>query len=285
MQIRHRLPEYIHLMRLDKPIGILLLLWPTLWALWLASHGHPSNKILFIFVGGVILMRSAGCIMNDIADRHYDPYVERTKTRPLAVGSISLPEAFGLAALLAFNAFLLVLLCNNLTIALAFIGAIVVIIYPLLKRFTYLPQFGLGVAFTWGVPMAFAAETGEVGFQAWFLFLTGMIWPIIYDTMYGMIDRVDDLKIGVKSTAILFDQMDKFLIALLQILFLTLMVIIGLMFHLHWQFFVALFGAGICFAYQQWLVRHRDPERCMRAFLNNNWVGLIIFMGILLSYF
>lgn len=284
MLIRVRLPHYIALMRLDKPIGILLLLWPTLWALWLASAGKPNPKIVFIFVGGVLLMRSAGCVINDFADRHVDGYVERTKGRPLATGQVTPIEALGLTALLCTFAFILVLFCNDKTISLAFIGLGLAVIYPFLKRITHLPQFGLGAAFTWGVPMAFAALTGEVGVKAWFLFFTGMIWPVIYDTMYAMVDRVDDVKIGVKSTAVLFNDMDRMIIGLLQILFVAMLIIVGLMFRLKHIYYFSLFIVSILCMYQQWLIRKRQPKECFKAFLNNNWIGLSIFAGILLSY-
>jgi len=284
MIIRQQLPHYIHLMRLHKPIGIMLLLWPTLWALWLASHGSPDNKILIIFILGVLLMRSAGCVVNDFADRHIDAYITRTKDRPFASGKVSAKEALLLAALLTLCAFALVLMCNILTIKLAFIGAILAFFYPFMKRFTYFPQLGLGLAFTWGIPMAFAAETGEVRFGAWVLYGTGIVWPIIYDTMYAMVDRTDDLKIGVKSTAILFDHMDKLIIGLLQNLFLAMLVIVGLIFRMHLLYYLSLVIVALLFLYQQWLIKQRDPQKCFRAFLNNNWVGFIIFMGILLNY-
>lgn len=271
-------------MRLDKPIGIFLLLWPTLWALWLASVGRPDNKILFIFISGVILMRSAGCVLNDFADRHFDLYVERTRQRPLASGQVTPVEAIVLAACLLALSFLLVLFCNSYTIALAFVGAGLAVVYPLLKRVTHLPQLGLGLAFTWGVPMAFAAQENTVGLHGWFLFFTGLIWPVIYDTMYGMVDKEDDLKIGIKSTAILFSAMDKMVIGLLQMLFIAMLVIVGLMFKLHTVYYASLIIVAVLFAFQQWLIRTADKKNFLRAFLNNNWVGLVIFIGILLSY-
>lgn len=284
MLIRVRLPHYIALMRLDKPIGILLLLWPTLWALWLASTGKPNPKIVFIFVVGVLLMRSAGCVINDFADRHVDGHVERTKLRPLATGQVSSQEALTLAAVLSGFAFLLVLFCNDKTILLAFMGMGLAIIYPFLKRITHLPQFGLGAAFAWGVPMAFAALTDQVGTKAWFIFLTAMIWPVIYDTMYAMVDRCDDIKIGVKSTAILFNDMDRMIIGLLQVLFVVMLIIIGLMFRLKHVYYYSLIIVTLLCMYQQWLIRQRYPKDCFKAFINNNWIGLSIFIGILLSY-
>jgi 4-hydroxybenzoate polyprenyltransferase len=271
-------------MRLDKPIGILLLLWPTLWALWLASNGEPDTKILFIFVTGVILMRSAGCVLNDFADRNIDGMVARTRNRPFPSGKVKAKEALFLAALLLACAFLLVLQTNLLTIKLAFVGAGLTVVYPLMKRYTDLPQGGLAMAFSWGVPMAFAAVTGKTTTAAWVLFSTGMLWPLIYDTMYAMVDRSDDINIGVKSSAILFDTMDKLVIALLQVLFVVMLIIIGLMFALHKIYYLSLIVVSVLFVYQQWLIKDRDPKRCFKAFLNNNWVGLLIFIGIGLSY-
>lgn len=284
MRADRSLYNYIELMRLNKPIGILLLFWPTLWALWLASGGKPSFSILLIFTLGVILMRSAGCIINDILDRHFDPHVARTCQRPLATGKVSVKSAFILASGLIFCAFVLVLFCNFLTISLAFLGLAFTLFYPLMKRFTHLPQVGLGVAFSWGVVMAFAAETREISLSAGAVFLTSMIWPVIYDTMYAMADRIDDKKIGIKSTAILFNAMDKMIIALLQLLFIIFLIVVGLLFHLHLIYYQMLCLVFILFIYQQWLISDRDPKKCFKAFLNNHWVGLFIFFGIFLSY-
>lgn len=283
--IHERLYHYACLMRLNKPIGIFLLLWPTLWALWLASAGWPDHKILFIFVTGVVLMRSAGCVMNDFADRNFDGHVERTRERPLASGKVSAVEALILFGFLCLLAFFLVLLCNSLTILLAFVGCGLAMIYPFLKRVTHLPQLGLSVAFMWGVLMAFAAVTGSIDAIACGVFFTATLWPIIYDTIYAMVDREEDIKIGIKSTAILFGKYDKFIIALLQLIFLTMLVGIGILFQLKIIFYVSLGFVACLFVYQQWLIRDRDREKCFQAFLNNNWVGVIIFMGILLSYF
>lgn len=280
----NRLSLYAYLMRLDKPIGIFLLLWPTLWALWLASLGHPDDKILFIFIAGVILMRSAGCILNDFADRHIDAYVKRTQNRPLASGKLTSREALILAGLLSLLAFLLVLNCNFLTIYLACVSASIALIYPFLKRITHLPQLGLSVAFSWGIPMAFAAVTNSLNSDVWFLFFTSALWPIIYDTMYAMVDREDDLKIGVKSTAVLFNAMDKMLIALLQLLFMIMLIVTGIIFHLSPVFYLSIVVVTLLFGYQQWLIKDRDPQKCFHAFLNNNWVGLVIFVGIFLSF-
>lgn len=275
--------EYAHLMRLDKPVPLLLLLWPTLWALWLANKGTPPLKILIIFSLGVVLMRSAGCIINDAADRHIDKNVQRTKDRPLASGKINLFSAVWLALFLGGLAFLLVLQCNTLTIQLAFAGAALALIYPFLKRMTHLPQAGLGLAFSWGVPMAFAAETNSVHASAWFLFFTCALWPIIYDTMYAMADREDDIKIGVKSTAILFAGHDKHIIGLLQIVFIMLLIITGKLFNLERIYYVSVAVAALLFVYQQALIKDRDRQKCLNAFLHNHWIGLVIFAGIVLS--
>jgi 4-hydroxybenzoate polyprenyltransferase len=269
-----RLYQYARLMRLHKPIAILLLLWPTLWALWLASDGVPDVGLLTIFVIGGVLMRSAGCIINDYTDRHIDARVRRTRDRPLVTGTVSRSEALLLAAFLAAGAFLLVLQCNALTIALAIIGAGLTIIYPFLKRITHLPQCWLGIAFTWGVPMAFAAVTGTLNPAAWWVILTALLWPIIYDTMYAIADREDDIKIGVKSTAILFGKYSKTIIGALQLLFIVMLSIVGLLFQLGIAFYISLLISCMLFLYQQWLIKDNDPT---------NWVGASIFSGILLS--
>lgn len=278
----NRLRQYVFLMRLHKPIGILLLLWPTLWALWLAGSGHPSVKIVWIFILGVILTRSAGCVINDIADRHVDAHVHRTRERPLAAGKVRVSEAVILAMVLGLAAFGLVLLCNPLTVLLAFVGAALAIVYPLLKRVTHLPQIGLGLAFSWGVPMAFAAQNATVSAAGWYLYFVAMLWPVIYDTLYAMTDREDDMKIGVKSTAILFGGRDKMIIGLLQLLFLGLLIPFGMMFSLGVIYYFSLVIVAGLFVYQQWLIHTRDPAQCFAAFLNNNWVGLVIWMGIVI---
>lgn len=284
MQLPQRIIHYTKLMRLDKPIGIFLLLWPTLSALWLASVGRPDGKLLFIFISGVILMRSAGCVINDYFDRQVDGLVERTQKRPLPSGAVSPVEAVILAAGLLTLAFMLVLFCNGFTIMLAMIGACFAILYPLLKRVTHLPQLGLGLAFAWGVPMAFAAATGTISLSAWFLFLTGLVLPLIYDTMYAMVDRPDDLKAGIKSAAILFNSMDKMIIGLLQILFIAMMVIVGFMFKLHFIYYLSLMAASVLFVFQQWLIKSGNRAYYLKAFLNNQWVGFAIFLGVCLSY-
>lgn len=283
MQLRARLPHYLQLIRLHKPIGILLLLWPTLWALWLGSAGQPDTKILLVFLLGTILMRSAGCIMNDIADRNIDGHVLRTRERPLVTGKVSMKEACCLMIFLSGSAFGLVLLCNLLTIFLAILGAMLVMIYPFMKRLMQLPQLVLGVAFSWSVPMAFAATSDNIPYSAWFLFLTCILWPLIYDTFYAMVDREDDTQIGIKSSAILFGANDKMIIGLLQIIFLSMLVQVGILFALNIFYYLALVATGLLFIYQQWLIKNRDRESCFAAFLNNNWVGLIIFLGIYLQ--
>lgn len=275
--------HYVHLMRLHKPIGTLLLLWPTLWGLWLANAGMPPISLLLIFVLGAFLMRSAGCIVNDIADRHFDGRVARTHLRPLAQGVLSPWQALWLAVLLALLAFLLVWQCNWLTVQLALVAVVIAVIYPFLKRITHFPQLGLGVAFSFGVPMAFAASNNTVSMDAWFVFAGCLLWPVIYDTMYAMVDREDDIKIGIKSTAILFASHDCFIIALLQYTFILWFALVGLFFHLQTSYYICLLLVNILFVYQQWLIKERQPERCMRAFVNNNWVGFIIFLGICLS--
>ncbi len=272
----------LRLIRLDKPVGVLLLLWPTWWALWLASAGQPSFKLVFIFTAGVFLMRSAGCAMNDIADRHFDAHVTRTKHRPLAMGELSLKTAVLIAALLTAVAFILVLFTNPFTIILSFVGAALAVIYPLLKRITHWPQLGLGLAFGWGVPMAFAAATNTIPLIVWVLFAAAIVWPLMYDTLYAMVDRADDIHIGVKSTAILFGRHDRLMIAMLQCCFIVLMMLVGVLANLSVAYYAGLIVASGLFVYQQYLVRLRHPAACFKAFLNNQWVGLVIFIGIVL---
>lgn len=281
---RIQLKQYSSLMRLDKPIGIFLLLWPTLWAVWLSAKGHPEPRILIIFVLGVILMRSAGCIINDFADRRVDGFVARTRERPLVTGKVNVLQAAILFLILISCAFGLVLQLNYLTIELSFIGVFLAILYPFLKRWTHWPQLGLGLAFAWGVPMAFAAELNVLPMRAWSVFFAALVWPVIYDTLYAMVDRQDDIIIGIKSTAILFDRYDRFIVGIFQFLFLCLLVIIGNLFSLKNNYFVSLTGVLLLFIYQQCLIRKRDPQACFKAFLNNHWVGMVIFIGIMLSY-
>jgi len=272
-----QLKNYACLMRLHKPIGIFLLLWPTLWALWLAAEGKPDRVLVTVFVVGVILMRSAGCVINDVADRRFDRFVERTRERPLVSGKVSVKEALMLFVVLLMIAFLMALtFLNPLTIQLAVVGALLAIIYPFLKRITHLPQVGLGIAFAFGVPMAFAAELNHIPGKAWVLFLAAAVWPVIYDTYYAMVDRVDDLKIGVKSTAILFGRYDRLMVGCLQVIFLSLMGIVGWLFHLKNGFWVSLLLAAL-------LMIHQQRINPFKAFLNNHWIGLVIFIGIVIS--
>ena len=280
----NRASAYWRLMRMHRPIGSFLLLWPTLWALWLACGGHPTPKLFTIFVLGVFVMRSAGCIMNDFVDRRFDPHVQRTRDRPLATGEVSVAEAMTLFVLLGFVGFGLVLMLNSLAVDLAFVGLGLIVSYPFMKRFTYLPQPYLGLAFGWGIPMAYAAATGSVPAVAWLLFIANIIWSTVYDTMYAMVDRRDDLKIGVKSTAILFGSMDRMIVGILQVVLLLNLVLVGLRTQMSVVYYVGL-GIAACFAvYEQYLVRRRDPKLCFEAFLNNNWFGAAVFAGILLNY-
>ena len=272
---------YWRLMRFDKPIGILLLLWPTWWALLLAGAGHPSLKNGLIFTAGVVLMRAAGCVMNDIADRDFDPHVERTRLRPLASGELGLSQAIGTFFVLMILAFLLVLLTNALTIKLAFAGAALAAAYPFFKRFTHLPQVMLGIAFGWGIPMAFAAETMEVPWAAWWLLGINTLWSVIYDTLYAMVDREDDIAVGVKSTAILFGRFDILIIGILMVLMIILLGRLGLFLALSWPWYLAVLIALLLFARQLFSARTRDRDACFKAFLNNNWVGLVIVLGLL----
>ena len=278
-----RIKDYAILMRLNRPIGTLLLLWPTLWALWFASNGRPGFLVLFVFTVGVFLMRSAGCVINDYADREFDPHVARTRNRPIAAGRVSAREAQALFVALALSAFLLVLLMNRLTILLSFIGAFLAASYPFMKRYTHLPQFYLGAAFGWSIPMAFAAVTGTVPMLAWVIFLANVFWSVAYDTAYAMVDREDDIKVGVKSTAILFGRYDRFMIAVFHILCLGLLYWAGVMAHLGIIYFVGLLIALSLAVWQQWLIRDRQGPACFRAFLNNNWFGAAVFAGLFIS--
>jgi len=271
-------------MRFDKPIGILLLLWPTLWALWIAGEGHPSIRNVLIFCTGVVLMRAAGCIMNDVADRDFDPHVERTRSRPLASGELTVQQALIAFFILMLLAFGLVLMTNALTIKLAFAGALLASTYPFFKRWTHFPQVVLGLAFGWGIPMAFAAENGYVAAVAWLILLINVIWSVIYDTLYAMVDRDDDISIGLKSTAILFGSYDLLILRLLKMVMIALLVWLGLELQLSTPWFTGVTIAAVLFARQQYLVRNRDRDACFSAFLNNNWVGLVIWVGLLVNY-
>ena len=276
--------QYLLLIRLNRPIGIFLLLWPTLWGLWIASEGFPNTKILVVFLFGVFLMRSAGCILNDIIDKDFDKFVARTQNRPLASDKLSSIEAFIVAISLIFIAFLLVLTTNTLTVQLSFVAIILAGTYPFLKRHTYLPQFFLGLTFGWSIPMAFAATTNSIPKIAWLLLIANILWAVVYDTIYAMIDREDDLKIGIKSTAILFDDADRFIIGLIQSLVLIALIVIGQQASLNTIYYFSLIIGGCLFLYQLHLIRNRDPKKCMQAFLNNNWFGLVVFIGLFINY-
>ena len=280
-----RLKNYAVLMRLNKPIGIFLLLWPTLWALWIASEGHPDPWILAIFVGGVILMRSAGCVINDYADRNIDSEVSRTQYRPIPAGQVYPSEALGLFVVLSLAAFGLVWLTNTLTVILSVAGAVLAIIYPFMKRHTYLPQAFLGLTFGWAIPMAFAAQTNALPKIAWLLLIANVLWATAYDTMYAMVDRPDDLRIGVKSTAILFGAFDTLMIALLQVTFFVVMILIGRQLNFGLYYHVGLGLAAMFALYQQFLLYRRSETQYFKAFLNNNWLGAAVFAGIAAQYY
>jgi 4-hydroxybenzoate polyprenyltransferase len=279
-----QLRNYGRLMRVDKPIGIWLLLWPTLWALWIAGEGHPDPGLFIVFVLGVFVTRSAGCVLNDFADRKFDPYVERTRNRPLATGAVTPFEALTLFAALGLIAIGLASMLNRPTQMLAAVAAALLIVYPFVKRFFSIPQFVLGAAFGWAVPMAFAAQTGELPQVAWIAFGAALVWAVIYDTFYAMVDREDDKRIGVKSTALLFGDADLFVIAGMQVVMLTALVFIGLRAELGAWYFASVVAAGGLMGYHLWLARDRDPAACFRAFRHNHYVGLVVFVGIVLHY-
>ncbi len=276
---------YARLARLHRPIGIWLLLWPTLWALWIAAEGVPDGRILSVFVLGTIVLRSAGCIINDYADRHIDPHVSRTRDRPMATGEVSVTEALAVFAALMLIGLGLVLTLNRLTQSLAIVGAVVTVVYPFAKRLVSAPQFVLGIAFSWGVPMAFAAQLGHVPREGWLLFVVTMIWVVIYDTEYAMVDRDDDLRLGVKSTAVLFGDLDRVFIGGLQLMFLAGLLLVGQSAELSTEYLAGLAPAGALMLYQQYLIKDRDPQRSFSAFLNNAWVGGFVFVGILFAYY
>ncbi len=279
-----QLRNYGRLMRVDRPIGIWLLLWPTLWALWLAGDGHPDQGLFVVFVLGVFFMRSAGCVLNDFVDRKIDPYVERTRSRPVASGAVAPGEALTLFVALALIAIGLASMLNRPAQLLAVVAGALTIAYPFVKRYVSVPQFVLGAAFGWAAPMAFAAQTGATPQLAWLVFGTALIWAVIYDTFYAMVDREDDRKVGVKSTALLFGDADLFVIAGLQALMLLALVLIGLRAELGFWYFAAVVIAGCLMAWHQWLARHRDAAGCFRAFLHNHYIGLVVFVGIVLHY-
>jgi 4-hydroxybenzoate polyprenyltransferase len=272
------------LMRLDRPIGIWLLLWPTLWALWVASVGHVPRRLLAIFVAGTVVMRSAGCIVNDLADRNIDPHVRRTRARPLAARMVSPYEALTLFAVLMLLALLLALKLNALSLKLAFVGAVLTISYPLLKRFFPLPQLYLGLCFGWAVPMAFAATLGFVPREGWLMLIAAVLWAGVYDTEYAMVDRDDDVRVGVQSAAILFGDMDRLMIAVMQCMMLLALVLIGRTLQFDLGYYGGLGVGAALFIWQQWLIRERDRAACLAAFQNNNYFGFAIFAGILIEY-
>jgi len=275
---------WLQLMRLDRPIGTLLLLWPTLWAVWVAGDGSPSLRTFIVFTLGVIVMRAAGCVINDFADRNFDGDVSRTRARPLATGALHAKHALMLFAGLVLIAFILVLFVNRFTFWLSFVGLGLAVLYPFTKRFTYLPQLFLGAAFSWAIPMAFAAETGALPPAAWLLYTANLLWTVAYDTQYAMVDREDDLKIGIRSTAILFGDADRAIIALLQGMAVFTLFLLGRRLGFGWGWWLGLSGATALFAYQYWLTRTRAPADCFKAFLNNQWVGLVLFAGLLVHY-
>ncbi len=276
---------YAELIRFDRPIGTYLLLWPTLWALWFASEGIPNLKLLIIFSLGVFLMRSAGCAINDYADRDIDLHVARTKNRPLTSGKISANEALGVFAVLCFIAFLLALQLNTMTILLSIVAVVLAASYPFMKRYHHFPQVHLGAAFAWSIPMAYTAVTGIIPpLEAWLLYAASLLWTTAYDTQYGMVDIEDDLEIGVKSTAILFGKYDNFIIATLQLLALILITVVGILTHRGPAFYISILLACGFIAYQQKLTQYREPQKCLVAFLNNNWLGMVIFIGIAIDY-
>ncbi|TAL43236.1 MAG: 4-hydroxybenzoate octaprenyltransferase [Methylovulum sp.] len=283
-RIIERLEQYWVLARFDRPIGILILLWPALWALWVAGDGKPDWPVLAVICSGVVVMRAAGCVINDYADRDFDPHVERTKQRPIATGNVSPKEALMVFVVLCLIAFGLVLLLNIYTVMLSFAGAFLAASYPFMKRYTHLPQAYLGIAFGWAVPMSFAAQSNAIPAVAWVMYLAVVLWSLIYDTMYAMVDKDDDLKIGVKSTAILFGDYDRQIIAALQLIMLGLLVIVGQMQYLGWPYYLGLLVAAGLSIYQQKLIFHREKTLCFKAFLNSNWFGMAVFTGLAADY-
>jgi 4-hydroxybenzoate polyprenyltransferase len=284
--------SYAQLMRLDRPVGIALLLWPTLWALWMAARmlpgaeragafaPLPSLKLFAVFVAGTVVMRSAGCVINDFADRNIDPHVKRTRGRPLAARRVSPQEALVLFGALVLIALWLVTRLDSTTVLYSFVGAALTISYPFMKRFFALPQFYLGAAFGWAVPMAFVATVGAVPRTGWLVFIATLLWSGVYDTLYAMVDRDDDLKLGVQSTAIAFGDMDTLLVGVMQVMVLGALLLAGRLVGMHWPFYLSLVAAALLFAWQQWIVRDRDRQACFRAFVNNHWVGLVVMIGV-----
>jgi 4-hydroxybenzoate polyprenyltransferase len=282
--LKERVRQYGLLMRVDRPIGTLLLLWPTLWALWIAGQGRPDPFVTLVFILGVFVMRSAGCVINDYADRELDPHVARTRGRPLAAGHVTPTEALLLFSGLCLSALALVLTLNHLTLLLSLAAVPLAASYPFMKRFTYLPQIHLGVAFGWAVPMAFAAQTDNVPPIAWLLLTGVVLWAVAYDTMYAMVDRDDDIYVGVKSTAILFGELDRLMIGVIQLCFFVVMLLVGDQLDLGRYYYLGLAVAAGLSIYQQYLIRGREPRGCFKAFLNNNWVGAVILAGLIAHY-
>ena len=283
-RVTDRIRQYWLLARFDRPIGILILLWPALWALWVAGDGKPDLPVLIIICLGVVLMRAAGCVINDYADRDFDPHVERTQQRPIAAGKVKPQEALIVFVVLCLCAFGLVLLLNFYTIMLSFIAAFLAASYPFMKRYTQLPQAYLGIAFGWAVPMSFSAQTNSIPAVAWVMYLAVVLWALVYDTMYAMVDKDDDLKIGVKSTAILFGAYDRHIMAILQLIILALLIAVGQMQQLSWPYYVGVLVAAGFSVYQQKLIFHREKVLCFKAFLNNNWFGMAVFVGLAVAY-
>ena len=281
---RSRLKAYVALTRLDRPIGIWLLMWPMLWALWFAASGIPSIKVLIIFMLGTVLTRSAGCAINDFADRNFDAHVARTSNRPLATGELKPYEALLIAALMMLLAFGLVLMTNLLTIQLSVVALLLAALYPFAKRYTHLPQLVLGLAFSWAIPMAFAAQSNQLERITWLVFIASVLWAIAYDTEYAMADREDDLKIGIKSTAILFGDADILMVGVIQALVLFTMVLTGQLLELGAIYYISLVIAALMVVYQLIIIRKRNPQQCIRAFLNNHYLGMTVFVGIVLDY-
>jgi 4-hydroxybenzoate polyprenyltransferase len=283
-RVMDRIRQYWLLARFDRPIGILILLWPALWALWVASDGRPDLPVLIVICLGVVLMRAAGCVINDYADRDFDPHVERTKQRPIASGKVKPKEALMVFVVMCLCAFGLVLMLNIYTIMLSFIAAFLAASYPFMKRYTHLPQAYLGIAFGWAVPMSFSAQINSIPAVAWVMYLAVVLWALVYDTMYAMVDKEDDLKIGVKSTAILFGAYDRHIMAILQIVIIGLLLAVGQMKQLSWPYYGGVLVASGFMVYQQKLIFHRKKALCFKAFLNNNWFGMTVFAGLVINY-
>jgi len=283
-RVMERIKQYWILARFDRPIGILILLWPALWALWVASDGRPDLPVLIVICLGVVLMRAAGCVINDYADRDFDPHVERTRQRPIAAGKVKPGEALIVFVVLCLCSFGLVLMLNIYTIMLSFIAAFLAASYPFMKRYTHLPQAYLGIAFGFAVPMSFSAQLNSIPAVAWVMYLAVVLWALVYDTMYAMVDKEDDLKIGVKSTAILFGDYDRHIMAILQIIIIGLLFAVGQMKQLGWPYYSGVLVASGFSVYQQKLIFHREKAQCFKAFLNNNWFGMAVFAGLVMDY-